>query len=652
MKIPNRHAKPELLAPAGDSDSLEAALKNGADAVYLGVREFNARVYAPNFSLEELGQVISTSHRQGVKVYLTMNILVKNEEIGKFFNLLSRSYALGIDGVIIQHPSFLEIIQRHFPGLGVFISTQAAIGNRAAVNLLRSASRIILPRELSLAEIRRVTASGVPTEVFIHGALCYSYSGLCLFSSFVGSRSGNRGSCAQLCRQKYNGSYPLSTRELCAVRLIPELLDAGVSGFKIEGRMRSPLYVAVATRLYRKAIDSALSGHFTVPQKELGEIEVVFNREFTEGFLANNTDLVSPEKPMNRGAFLGTAHRGLVTLSRPITRGDGLGIWTTNGIQGFVVREMTVEGRSATTAPAGAAVGLGIGLPDGARVYLTSSPTIHREPDFTLRRTPLTVSSRPQVRVKLSLRHTSGGMALMLLAKVYSLKEAREAAQAGADTVFYNVLAPDFPGPGTKSELSRLGAYLPRIMDDDELDTALRQLEQKRPCAVLCGNLGFLNYRARFPGPVYLDYSLNAFNDQDLAYYARYQSVPVLSPELSLGEMVAFKHRDAVIFAHGDIVLMNTLVEPGLPALRDERGALFPIRRENRYWQILNSRPFGLFNDIQPLMAAGFRRFLIDKESDSPSFITLYRQFATGETVLNRRLRKHSTAGHLYRPVR
>ena len=296
---------PELLAPAGDRDALIAALDNGADAVYLGISEFNARIKARNFSWEELGRAIATSHHRGVRVYLTLNILIKNEETGRFFTLLARAYGMGIDGVIIQHASFVRTIKDHFPALAVFLSTQAAAGNRATAELLRGADRIILPRELTLDEISHITAAGIPTEVFVHGALCYSYSGLCLFSSFVGSRSGNRGSCAQLCRQKYNGAYPLSTRELCLVRRLPEMIAAGVSGFKIEGRMRSPLYVAVATRLYRKAIDSYYRGNFTPPPKEMAEIEVVFNREFTEGFLDKGANLLATEKPMNRGAFLG-----------------------------------------------------------------------------------------------------------------------------------------------------------------------------------------------------------------------------------------------------------------------------------------------------------------------------------------------------------
>ena len=300
---PENELKPELLSPAGDWDSLEAAVINGADAVYLGLQEFNARANAKNFTLEELNKAVGYCHKNGVKLYLTLNILVKNNEIQKYFDTLSSTYAAGIDGVIIQHISFIDIIKQNFPGLAVFVSTQGAIGNNASAAIVKSADRIILPREMKIDEIKKMTDAGYNVEVFVHGALCFSYSGLCLFSSFISNRSGNRGSCAQICRQEFDGNYPLSTRELCLVNRVPDLIKAGVHAFKIEGRMRSPLYVAVATRLYRRAIDSYLAGEFKAPQKELDEIEVVFNREFTEGLGFSDNHILSPKNPITAAPF-------------------------------------------------------------------------------------------------------------------------------------------------------------------------------------------------------------------------------------------------------------------------------------------------------------------------------------------------------------
>ena len=345
--------KVELLSPVGDKEALLAAVANGTDAVYLGTREFNARINAKNFSLEELGWVVNYCHEHGVRVYLTMNTLVKNDEIAKFFDVMSKAYLLGIDGTIIQHHSFLDIIKKNYPGLAVFISTQGAVGNLAGALMLRAADRIILARELPLDEVKKITDSGVHTEVFVHGALCFSFSGLCLFSSFVAGRSGNRGGCAQQCRQRYNGCYPLSMKELCLVRRLPEMIEAGATGFKIEGRMRSPLYVAVATRLYRKAIDSYLAGHFTLPEKEMAEMEVVFSREFTDGFIFGEKDLTSPERPMNRGAYLGTIENGEIVLERPLEVDSGVGIWGGENVTGGVIHRITIEGRGVRSAKAG-----------------------------------------------------------------------------------------------------------------------------------------------------------------------------------------------------------------------------------------------------------------------------------------------------------
>lgn len=652
--------KPELLSPAGDRECLKAAVANGADAVYLGTREFSARVHARNFSLEELGWACSYCHERGVSVYLAMNTLVKNQEVRPFFDVLSQAYLDGIDGVIIQHLSFIHAIKKNYSGLKVFISTQAAIGNLASASLVKSADRIILPRELSLDEVKKLTGSGVPTEVFVHGALCFSYSGLCLFSSFVGDRSGNRGCCAQLCRQRYNGCYPLSMKELCLVRRIPELVQAGITGFKIEGRMRSALYVAVATRLYRKAIDSYLAEKFAVPEKEMAEMEVVFNREFTEGFMFGERKLVAAEKPMNRGAFLGVIQEGEIVLQRRVSVGDGVGIWEGRSVRGEIVRDLFLSGRKASRAAVGERVSLGLKAAEGSRIYLTSSPDIRIKPDFTIKREAIKLPERKKIRAVLpgavvEKKYISRRSLIepRLLVKAYSSGEGVESLHAGADTVFYNIFSPDFPEARESQKRSPFGACLPRMMNDEELARALDLLRRKKPAAILAGNIGFLAKRAEFDVPVYLDYSLNAFNDLDLMYFRRYRVTPVLSPELSLQEMSELQDRDAAIFCHGDIVLMNTLVPLKEERLLDEKGLSFPVRRESDpgVWQVLNSRPFGLFNDIVKLHEMGFQQFFIDMQGKGAYFTGLYRKILLGG-MADRRKRKGYTSGHLYRPVR
>jgi len=651
IRMMSSELKPELLSPVGDWDCLIAAVKNGADAVYLGVKEFNARLYSRNFSIEELSKVTGYAHIHGIRVYLAMNTLVKNYELKRFFDALTRAYVTGIDGVIVQHISFLEIIKQNFPGLAVFMSTQAAIGNPSAASLVKSADRVILPRELSLDEIRRFTGAGIPVEVFVHGALCFSYSGLCLFSSFVGTRSGNRGSCAQLCRQKYNKSYPLSTKELCLVWKIPDLIEAGVKGFKIEGRMRSPLYVAVTTRLYRKAIDDYLERKYALLRQEMADVEVVFSREFTEGFAAGRTDLTSPEKPMNRGAFLGEVKNGQLILQRPIAAGDGIGIWQGDSVTGNIIKTLSVNGKQASAAAAGDTVDFGIELAEGTRVYLTSARNIKIEPDFKIEREPVEKPISQPVKYTLPAITPSNHKSLELLVKTYSLAEARQTAQAGANTVFLNIFSAEFPSRTDWHEPAKLGAYLPRIMDEGQLNSVLGILQRTEPEAILTGNSGFLVHRKEFKSvTAYADYSFNIFNDFDIQFLYRYNVIPIVSPELSLIEMTALKNRDAVIFCHGDVVLVNSCIDPGADRLTDEKGANFRVRKESSYWQILNSRPFGLFNDIRKLQEAGFNRFYFDRQDRGAETIKLYRAILEyGFT--DRKMSKGFTSGHMYKPV-
>ncbi len=645
-----RRDKPELLAPVGDRECLKAAIENGADAVYLGVKDFNARLYTRNFTIKELNGVVGQAHLSGVRVYLTLNTLVKNHEVDKFFATLSEAYMSGVDGVIIQHLSFLEIIKRNFPGLKVFISTQGAIGNVASATLAKSADRVILPRELPLDEIKRFVKAGFNTEVFVHGALCYSYSGLCLFSSFVGSRSGNRGSCAQLRRQKYNGEYPLSTKELCLVKRIPALIETGIKGLKIEGRMRSPLYVAVATRMYRKAVDSYMEGDFRLPKKEMEEMEVVFNREFTEGLIFGEEHLIAPEKPMNRGAFLGEVDSGGVLLRRDVGVGDGVGIWNKGTVSGNVLKDLYVGGKSVRHATAGHRVSLGLNLADGAKIFLTSSPRLTVKPDFLVERRPIKQQARERVGVVLPRLLSGKSTETKLLVKAFSASEARDSARAGADITFLDMFSDDFPSARDWRENALLGCYVPRIMNDAQLESAISLIKSKSPAAILTGNLGLLLQYPAFEVPIFVDYSLNTFNDIDVSFMKKHGAKPIVSPELSLEELNQFKDKDVVVFCHGDIALVSTMIDPGTAELVDEKGSKFRVRKEDAYWQILNSRPYGVFDAIHRLVQQGFTQFYIDREGRGAASVRLYRTLLS-QGVVNRRSRKGYTSGHLYKPV-
>ncbi len=332
-----KYKKPELLAPVGGKPHLIAAVNNGADAVYMGGMAFNARIFADNFSDEELPDAIRYAHMRGVKVYMTLNTLVRDDELVRAFEYANYIYGAGVDGLIVQDMGLARMIHRYIPDMPLHLSTQGTLYNREAVQLAHDMGfcRVVPAREISLEEIREIAEEGrrvspddpVDVEVFVHGALCMCYSGQCQMSRMIGKgsgRTGNRGTCAQPCRQAYTDEegktyYALSPKDLCHIHNIPDLVMAGASSFKIEGRMKSPEYVATVTRIYRKYIDrfdslcrregpERAKELYTVDDDDMFELRQIFNRgDFTDGYLYGNPgeDILSGSSPKNQGIYLG-----------------------------------------------------------------------------------------------------------------------------------------------------------------------------------------------------------------------------------------------------------------------------------------------------------------------------------------------------------
>lgn len=250
---------PELLAPAGSIESMRAAVNAGADAVYMGGPKYGARAYADNPDLEGLIKTLRFLHLYGRKLYLTVNTLIKEREMGEeVISFLRPLYEEGLDAVIVQDYGVTALIRETFPALPIHASTQMAVSSEFGARLLSDIgiSRVVLPRELSLEDIKSVAERGeIETECFIHGALCYCYSGQCLMSSIIGGRSGNRGRCAQVCRLGFPKEHLLNLKDLNTLTILPDIIDTGVDSLKIEGRMKSPRYTAGVTSVYRKYID-------------------------------------------------------------------------------------------------------------------------------------------------------------------------------------------------------------------------------------------------------------------------------------------------------------------------------------------------------------------------------------------------------------
>lgn len=304
----------ELLAPAGSLKTLKAVIHAGADAVYLGGSMFGARAYANNFNEEELLEAIRFGHIHGRKIILAVNTLLKEYELGQLYDYLRPYYEAGLDAVIVQDMGVMEFVKTHFPNLPIHTSTQMTITNVEGARLLKEqgVERVVTAREMSLEEIQRIHDEvGVELESFIHGALCYCYSGQCLFSSIIGGRSGNRGRCAQPCRLSYevlqgeksltghHATPILSLKDMCTLPFLYELADHGVYSFKIEGRMKTPEYAAGVVSIYRKYMDSYLDGsRIPVEKKDIRALLELGNRGgFTNGYYYhhNDSDMLSGE---------------------------------------------------------------------------------------------------------------------------------------------------------------------------------------------------------------------------------------------------------------------------------------------------------------------------------------------------------------------
>ena len=306
--------KPELLAPAGDYGCFQAALKAGADAVYIGGQEYGARAYAGNFSRDEVLSALDEAHFYGKKIYLTVNTLMKQEELDRLADFIAPFYEAGLDAVIVQDVGALCVLGKNFPHLPLHASTQMTITDAAGAEALKRLGivRVVPARELSLEEAALLKKeSGLEVEVFIHGAMCYCYSGQCLFSSMLGGRSGNRGRCAQPCRQPYRirsqktgkACYPLSLKDMCTIDLIPELMDAEIDSFKIEGRMKRAEYVAGVTDVYRRRIDEYLENpqkKREVPPQDRKLLSTLYVRSgLGNGYLKkhNGRDMITLDQP-------------------------------------------------------------------------------------------------------------------------------------------------------------------------------------------------------------------------------------------------------------------------------------------------------------------------------------------------------------------
>ena len=399
---------PELLAPAGSPEALIAALAAGADAVYLSGKRFGARKFAANFDETALAKAIDYCHLRGAKVYVTVNTLIRDDELFDVAKYLLRLYEMGTDAVLIQDLGVAALARQLVPDLELHASTQMTIHNReGAVFAARIGfKRVVLAREVTLDEIKEMEnemkASGPGLEIFVHGALCYCYSGQCLLSSAIGGRSGNRGMCAQPCRKPYvllrgekdeygrsihlmaeqlKEKFLISTRDLSIYRHLDRIVSVHLQSLKIEGRMKSPEYVAIVTSIYRKALDGIRKGSWSPSPDDERDLALAFNRDFTEGHLLNAKDVMGRQMSDNRGIFIGSVTsydipkgEATVRLSGHLVpeEGDGLVFLAPGQELGLVVHgSMLKDGLIRLRTPER--------VRPGTKVFLTSSSVLDQK---------------------------------------------------------------------------------------------------------------------------------------------------------------------------------------------------------------------------------------------------------------------------------
>ena len=308
----NKIKKIELLSPVGDERGLKAAVNSGANGVYFGAKSFNAREYAAeNFDDKTIENAIKFAKLRNVKVYITVNTLVYNDEIDKAILLIKNIYDMGADAIIVQDLGIIDIVRNNL-NIPMHASTQMSCNNTYSVKLLEKLGieRVVLARETSIENIKEIRKNtNIELETFIHGALCVSFSGQCAYSYLHGGRSANRGACAQACRMEYSGGktdYPLSAKDLMTIDIIPNLIESGINSFKIEGRAKRSEYVAITTSIYRKAIDFALQNKNIETEKYKESLIKIFNRGgFSEGYYYNSKDIFENYKPNHNGEFIG-----------------------------------------------------------------------------------------------------------------------------------------------------------------------------------------------------------------------------------------------------------------------------------------------------------------------------------------------------------
>ena len=656
-KHPYSRSLPELLSPAGSPDALRAAIDGGADAVYLGGGSFHARMNADNFGTQEaLTDAISLAHFWGVKVYVTLNTMVYDRELDAALAQAEQAARAGADALIVADAGLASQLRLALPDLPLHASTQMSIHRGDAGRLLADAgfSRMVLAREMPADQIAlAVKESPIEIEAFVHGALCVSQSGQCLFSSLVGGRSGNRGACAQPCRlpfkdHKGKDFYPLSLKDLCLARYVPEIIDSGVASLKIEGRMKSPEYVYTVTRIWRELLDAG-KGADEAQMLELGK---AFSRGgFTDGYYRRRKGegmlgVRSAEDKMASGEvqkFKGIQRKIPIEMQATLAADQPMTLTVRAGERSVHVsgacpetahtRPMTVQQVQASLCKL------------GSTPFITDCPEVNIEGEVMVPASALNALRReaaegleqlikaelapaPVQRKPVAKPCPEGVRSAVHTARFLYAHQLTEASAAYFDIRYLPlevIAAQDVPFCN--------GAVLPPVIfpeDTVKIKEMLASIRQKGIKHLMVGNIGHLLMLEGFDFVLHGDYRLNAANNATVCELEKYGFVDVIaSAEMSVAQLRDLGGNTAAI-VYGRVPLMTlercinkqaagcAACTKGTAQLVDRKGVKFPVVREYGHRNlVLNSLPTGMSDKQSALAASGIvaQHFLFTVES-------------------------------------
>ncbi|MGD8774708.1 MAG: peptidase U32 family protein [Syntrophobacterales bacterium] len=655
MDLGQHRNQPELLAPAGNIESFFAALDNGADAVYVGYRHHNARALAANFTLEEIARLNEYAHQQNARLYVALNALAREEELEELVSILAGLAQIEPDGLIIQDGAVARLCLGHFPNLNLHASTLMTVHNCAGVEQLATMGfqRAVLARELSLDEVSHIAANThLQLETFVHGALCLSYSGLCLASSYFGGRSSLRGRCAQPCRRLYRSGrqqgYFLSTNDLSAIDLIPKLRKLGLAALKIEGRMKPASYVAAAVRAYRNVLDAPEGKEKEAISAGRQILREAYGRKPTLGFYVTDQhkEIITPHRSGASGRLAGNVEwvrgkRMALRLRLPLNDGDRLRLDSNEAVEksGFTIRNMISNGRSVKKASAGNLVTVGriAQARRGDRIFKTGSKGEARTSAAkclkVLRQktsTPPKLGSSPGLteRILSKSRATKADKQPNdFYLRLSDLKLLNAALDSGARWVIIQASRANLHNMRRRKlppvKRNRLFWALPAIIPDSELSfyqDEVHRLQQIGNSRWLVANWAHFRIFSEPPEMLMADYTFNVLNSQassllkDLGCQLLILSLE--SDRQNLQKLVpAIRGITPLVTVHGwpplfmSRLKLRVRVDSTLHGPTRER---FQYRRHGGLTEIHSDRPLCLLEHLNDLAKVGVKGFVVD----------------------------------------